>query len=236
MRVSEMHQGDYIIRTKELSWASVLSGAICYVEGVTKDALHIRLTDDCVPQNKVYAIPVNGGDDGYWHDVTSIVMAANSCIRPEEDEYQYDTVVSAAYRNSLGLDKVYSPLSYNDLEGKVCLIGQSTPNGVSFSKTGYYIVATDSDGYVTAYQGYCSPRDGRANASSKLVVLNLSASKRLFYDAEPILEACSNAYHEDMLLADKYVEVVRQKTSVRSTDAYVAGGMNSVLSELRLGV
>lgn len=232
MKYNQIHQGMYVVRTKELAWLRVLSGAICYVDGVAPNEIRVRVTDDCVPKGAVYYVPAQADDD-YWYDVSELVMAANSCITPASHTDAFSSAVAANYRNFLGLGDVISPLSLDQAEGRICMLGEQTNSGVVFAKTGFFVVAHDDSGYVIAYQGFCDFKEDDEPRVLNLKVLNLNGTKRAFYPARDIVSACTAAYEEDCEKADEYVRQIREDTIVSSADSALSA-RNSRVSDMKL--
>lgn len=229
MRYEELKKGMYVVRTRELSWARVLSGAICLVHGVEKDgSLHVQLTDDCVPKGGILAVGPQA-DDGAWYDVSMLVLDANSAIAPKSNKCAYKSAVECNYRNFLGL-KDLKPMTTEEAEGSICLIGERTKTGhVVFSKTGYYVISVDVNGYAIVYQGFCTYVDEYSSRKLQLRVMNLDGTDRAFYDASAIVDACHSAYEEDCKLASKYREVIRMEVASSSNE--FNGGSASASAE-----
>lgn len=227
MKYAEMYTGMYVVRTRDLSWARVLSGNICYVDGVTGEELHLHITEDCVPKGSALAVPKEA-DDGHWYDVSELVMQANSCITPSLSECVFTSAVAPNYRNFLGLGSQVPPYALEDSVGHICLIGEHVSNNVIFAKNGYFVVGCDSNGYVIVYQGYCDFLEDDEPRKLNLRVLNLRGTARDFYPAEPIVSACCAAYAEDCALADQYRQDIREDTIVSSTDSILSAGSSDI--------
>lgn len=217
MKYAEMTPGMYILRTKELSWARVLSGAIVYLCDVKDGNLILQFTEDCVPKGKKMSMGKEG-DDGNWHDITHLVMEANSAITPPSNVIAFKSSVASSYRNFLGLDKI--PVVEGDAAvGQIVLLGETGPQGVVFSKTGYYILAHD-DGWYIAYQGFCDYVPDGGEPDTTLRVLRLGKDRSL-YQAKPIIDACSKAYAEDVGLAEEYAEAIARETATEKEEPSV---------------
>lgn len=227
MRYTEIYAGMFIVRTKGLPWLRVLSGEICYVESTGDGEIHLRITQDCVPKGDIYSVP-SQADDGFWYDVSDLVLDANSCIAPSVDTLAFPAAVTANYRNFLGLGSVVSPLSNEDAVGKICMLGEATPAGVVFAKNGFYVISCDEEGYVIGYQGYCdycAPDDKRLLS---LRILNLNGTNRRFYPADSIVNACITAYNEDCELASTYEKQIGEDTIVSSAESSLAASHDGV--------
>lgn len=234
MRFSEMYPGMHIVRTRELSWARKLSGVVCLVKDAQPSKVCIQMTADCVPYGNVMAVPVEG-DDGYWYDVSELIMDANSAILPSSDVDAYSCSVEANYRNFVGCDKL-KPFVGNDAVGHVCLIGERQKTGrVVFSKTGYYVVGVDVNGYAAVFQGFCEYQEPTAPRKCTLRVLNLSNTERAFYPANFVIEACRAAFTEDCTLAQGYREDIRRSTASVGVDAGVDDILGPGVNRMELG-
>lgn len=218
MKFADMKSGMYLLRTKELSWARVLSGAIVYLCEVRDGNLILQFTEDCVPKGKKMSMGKEG-DDGCWYDATGLVMEANSAITPPSNVIAFKSSVASSYRNFLGLDKI--PVVEGEAaRGQICLLGETSPQGkVVFSKTGYYVLAYDNGWYI-AYQGFCDYVPDGGEPATTLRILRLGENRN-FYQAKPIIDACSAAYAEDIHLADKYSELIAKETSTEKEDPSV---------------
>lgn len=233
MKYSEMFSGAFVVRTRELRGAPQLSGEIIYILEVKADGIVAQLTKECAPVGNPFAIG-SAGDDGFWYDVTELVLEANHKIAPSMDEVAYQADVTVSYRNELGLDKVAQPLEPQQAEDTVCLIGNTKDGKTAFSKAGYYVVASDSKGYMIAYQGYCGVAGKPSNEAPKLVVLNLNGLPRKMYAAKPIVDACNQAYAEDVGQANYFTEQIIERTIASAGDSSLSRGKFSSVPELRL--
>lgn len=221
MKYSNMSSGMYIVRTKELPWLRVLSGVVCYVDSVDQGELHLHVTEDCVPKGNGYVVPVQA-DDGEWYDVSELMMDANSCIPPSTANAEFTSAVAMNYRNFLGLGDVVKPYSVDQAVGKICLLGESTPHGTIFGKTGFYVVSCDRNGYIAAYQGFSEYKDPGDQRALTLKILNLNGTKRAFYCAQAIVDECAAAYEADCNAADVYSQQIQEETIVSSTESSFA--------------
>lgn len=235
MRFNEMRPGDYVIRTRELPWARVLSGNICYVTGVYDDKLNIQLTEECLPNGKVFAVPTQA-DDGDWYKVNHLVLEANSCIYPETSECcSFNSHVAASYRNFLGFGEEHH-VPIRDAVGRICLLGEQKGDNTVFSKLGYFIAGFDNNGYVIAYRGFCTYVEAGAGASKiELCILNLNNTARGFYDAEAIVEACCKAYEDDMRTADKFTAIINEQSVSKSADTSIGSSIFNTVAYMDLG-
>lgn len=224
MKYCDMKPGMYIIRTRELPWAKILSGAICLVEQVDAGGnIVVRLTADCVPTDNAFSIP-NAADDGYWARVTDLVLEANSSIRPVNSECAFISPVASTYRNFLGLGSSVQPITPKEAVGQICLIGESKDGQPKFSRTGLYVIAVDDEDFTIAYQGYCDHQSNNENRKLNLRILNLRSSGREMYPAQPIVDSCAEAYKEDCELAAMYTRRIQEDTMASSTDSMFSGG------------
>lgn len=209
MKYSEMNPGMYVVRTKELSWARVLSGNICYITDVLNSTgeLVMQLTKDCVPCGKKFKVPKEG-DDGFWHDATALVFEANCAIQPPQTTCMYCSPVASNYRNYLGIQDI-TPTDGEDAQDRLCLLGEQTPTGILFAKTGYWVVA-HVDGYYIAYQGYCDYLEEGVKRETTLRVLRLSGDRH-FYPADEIVNRCSQAFQEDLERNNQYTRQIFER-------------------------
>ena len=219
MRYAELSPGTYVVRTRELSWARKLSGVICLVKAVKPDgSLHLQMTDDCAPVGGVLSVSKEA-DDGYWYDVSDLIAMANSVILPSIGECSYTSAVEANYRNFVVGSNV-TPLVGDEADGNICLIGERLKNGrVVYSKVGYFVVGSDVNGYVAAYQGFCEYCGPDSPRKLQLRILNLTNTERAFYPASVVVDACHAAYSEDCRLAEQYREEIRESIITSSTEA-----------------
>lgn len=224
MKYSDMSPGMFIVRTRSLPWLRVLSGEICYIEASNAEEIHVRVTRDCVPSGDVYAVPQQADDDG-WYDVSDLVLDANACIRPSGSDVKFPAPVAANYRNFLGLGNTVEPLSNREAIGRVCLLGEGNGASVAFAKSGVFVVSADDNGFVIGYQGYCEHSNSE-NVS--LRILNLTGTNRRFYPASDIVNACSVAYSEDCMLAEKYTRNLIDEAIISSSDSSIAASRSRV--------
>ena len=233
MKYQEMFDGAFVVRTRELHGASQLSGEIIYVRKASADSIVAQLTKECAPVGNPFVIG-DAGNDGFWYDVTELVLEANHKIAPGLDEIAYRSDVTVSYRNELGLDKTATPLEPQQAEDTVCLIGNTKDGKTAFSKAGYYIVASDARGYMIAYQGYCGVAGKPSNEAPKLVILNLNGLPRKMYAAKPIVDACNAAYSEDVGRATYYTGQIVERTIASAGDSNLSRGKYAGIQELRL--
>lgn len=211
MRYSEMMPGMHVVRTRELSWARTLSGVVCLVCNTQQGKIHIQMTKDCIPVGNVLAVPADA-DDGYWYDVSELIMDANSAILPASNADSYSCSVEANYRNFVGCDGL-KPFVGNEAVGQLCLIGERQKSGrVAFSKMGYYVVGVDVNGYAAVYQGFCEYLEPTVPRNLSLRILNLSNTERAFYPAAEVVNACHTAFAEDCNLATSFREEIKRST------------------------
>lgn len=233
MRYADINVGDYIIRTRPHGWAKVLSGVICYVVDIKDKCLKVQATEECMPVGTVYEIPKDG-DDGYWHDITSLARTANSCIAPDIRSCMHETTYSVNYKNYIDLSGI-EPLHGKDAIGSICLVGQPSTNKIALSREGYYVVDVDDIGYAVCYSGYCQTKDNRKLSSSKLVVLNMLSAGRTFYPAELIIDRCTKDYYDDLEVANKFTEKIKEKAVVAANEfGNTMNNLNRVANELVL--
>ena len=225
MRYNEMRPGTYVVRTRELDWAKVLTGAICFIKQVEHNGIQLQITEDCVPVGKTYAVP-NLGDDGMWHDVTELVLEANSAILPHTSSVAFTSPVAASYRNFLGLNNL-EMYEGEAAEGNICMLGEKNAQGnLIFSKTGYYVVAY-KDGYYIAYQGFCDYAGEGEQKKPTLRVLSLGGNRK-FYHAYDIVKACEVAFNEDVSLSEEYTRRVETATVAAASDPAMRNTLGGV--------
>lgn len=221
MKYSEMTTDMYVIRTKEISWAKVLSGRIWYVRDVKPKSIVLQATEDCVPKGEMFSLDLNG-DDGNWRDVTVLVLEANSAVLPPDNETTYSNDTASSYRNYLGLDNL-KPYVGAEAENKLCFLGEVGPDGtIKFSKQGYFVVAYDSGCYI-AYQGFCSfvAVDECRKISLGVYVL---PSNRAFYPAAEVISACEKAFSEDIAIMTHYTSNIMDSAVADASELSVFDG------------
>ncbi len=229
MKYSEMRPGFYVVRTRELSWARALSGAICHIASASPEQVILQLTEDCVPKGKKLSFGADA-NDGCWRNVTDLVLDANSVILPPDNMCSFNSPVSANYRNFLGLNRM-QPLDGDNAVGEICLLGEQSSNGLVFGKSGYF-VAAHSDGWYIAYQGFCDYTPEGEQRTHGLRVLMLGGNRK-FYPAKGIVDACSNAYMEDLQAATSYTQRISERTADTAVDSHPLSHLG--VSRLDLG-
>lgn len=229
MRYSEMTKGMYTVRTKELPWAKVLSGEICYVDSISNGELVVKLTDDCMPKKDGFALG-SEADDGNWYDVSRLVAAANTAITPEVNECAFSAAPAMNYRNFLGLNNL-SPLEGEAAIGHICLRGEPGKLGMTYDKTGYYVVGY-LDGFYIGYSGYCHYMGPDSERKLQLQILRMPGSRRL-YRAEEIVAACEKAYMEDLHTTEVYASNIVADVSASAAELAGSYGVGRI-KELNL--
>ena len=224
MRFSEMFSGMFVVRTRELLTAPQLSGEIIYIrDQSTPGKLVAELTRECAPVGNPFTID-STGDDGNWYDVTSLVLEANHKIAPSMSEVTYEDDVAVSYRNELDIVDSLTPLEPEDAEDCVCLIGALTDGRTLLSRGGYYVLASDKNGYMIAYQGYCGVAGKPSNEAPKLVIINLTGLPRKMYNARPVVAACNAAYLEDTSRADTFSRQIQERTVASAGESSLSRG------------
>ena len=214
MRYSEMNKGMYAVRTKELPWAKVLSGEICYVESVSPGEIIVKVTDDCIPRKDGFALGYEA-DDGNWYDVSRLVAAANSAITPEANTCAFSAAPAMNYRNFLGLNEL-CPLEGEEAIGTICLRGEPGKLGMAYDKVGYYIVGY-MDGFYIGYSGYCHYMGPDSERKLQLQILRMPGNRR-FYKAEEIVAACEASYKEDLKATEMYASSIIDDVSASASE------------------
>lgn len=213
MMLSSLDVGSFFVRIKEYMPFPDIEGKVIYLRGVSSDRVEISFTDDCKPMDKVYALPLDVNDNG-WYNVTPMIMMANMCILPKYDKCVFDNEVAMNYRNHL--DRIPKPVDESQASNGIYLLGSSNNRVISFSKQAYYIVSSDVQGYILAYSGFCQPLEEWEKPKLQQRVLRLVGTSRKLYPAEPIVNACNQAYHADFEQAMSYANTIRDTVAASS--------------------
>lgn len=205
----------FFVRIKELNIFPDVEGKVIYIREVTQAGFKLSLTDDCRPLEKVYQLPPEANDSG-WYDVTSLIMAANMLILPKYEKCVFDSQVAVEYRNVAveGLE----PLDEAAAVGQLCLLGAVNGRAISFMRQAYYVASVDDNGYILAYSGFCQPLDEWKKPVLKQKILRLVGTNRHLFPAKPIVDACNLAYHEDSDRASHYAAQIKEAAAASSTD------------------
>lgn len=210
--------GRFFVRIKELSVCPELEGKIVYIRNVTVDGVQLSLTDDCRPQSKTYQLPPESNDTG-WYDVTDLVMAANTVILPKYSKCCFVSEVAQSYRNYVECDIIV--LDEQQAIGHLCFIGTVTQRSATFSKQAYYIVASDKNGYILAYSGFCRAINEWEKPVFTQKILRLIGTPRKLYKAEPIVEAANVAFESDLASAEIFVQNIKETVAASSAESSV---------------
>lgn len=222
----------FFVRIKEYAPFPNIDGQIIYIREVSSEAVELSFTDDCKPVNKVIKLPANVNDNG-WYDVTSLIMKANMSILPKYSKCQFLSDVAASYRNHI--DGSLVKLSEEQAKGKICFIGTNNGRGVSLGKQGYFIIDTDSNGYMLAYSGFCGYLEFWEKPTIQQRVLRLTGSNRSLYSAKEIVDTCNQLYEEDLNKSDNYIGEFNNMSSASGSDSSAAREVfDTELYKLRL--
>lgn len=224
--------GNFFVRIKEYTPFPDIEGKVVFVRDVSTNGIQFSFTDDCKPSDKVYQLPPDANDNG-WYNVTPMIMTANMAILPKYDKCVFTNEVAMSYRNHL--DKIPSPVDESQASGGIYLLGSTSNRVVTFSKQAYYIVACDDQGYILAYSGFCQPLEEWEKPNLQQRVLRLVGTGRKLYPASAIVNACNTAYEEDFNQAQTFAHTITETASVCSTDTDIGNEVfSSGLSKLRL--
>lgn len=207
--------GRFCVRIKELPVFPELEGQIVYIRKCDSTGLQLSLSENCKPMERVYSLPVEAVDNG-WYDVTSLIMAANTVILPKYEKCVFTSEVASNYRNFLEI--AAQPVDEHRAAGSLCLLGTVSNRSVTYSKQAYYVVASDENGYILTYSGFCQPLESWEKPKIAQRILRLMGTSRRLFLAEPIVSACNRAYAEDFDLATNFAKVIREAVAAASTD------------------
>lgn len=214
----DISRGSYIYRTKNSEGLSGIWGSILVVEGFKGNSLIVRRTTNCAPKGDPIALPATL-DDGYWHDISTLVYQANSCVYPPTDRGTFLSNVAQSYRNFIDFSDL-PPMSLDEAIGQVCFIGAVKNGRMLLTRSACYVVDYDPSGWVAVYNGYGVTVQGNPEqVPPELTVYYFGMGDRNFYPASEIIDACNDAYEADINRATDFTYILEQRVITSSNDA-----------------
>lgn len=223
LKYNEISRGAFIYRTKNADALSGIWGRILCVEGHNENGIIVRKTSNCVAYDDPLVIP-NFFDDGCWYDVSTLVYQANAAVYPPTDKGTFLSSVAQNYRNFLNLDYM-QPMSLDEAIGRVCFIGAVKNGRLMFTRNACYVVDYDNNGWVAVYNGYAEPvGDNTEVIPPELCMYYFGGGTRRLYPADEIINACNDAYEEDIGRAADYSIKIKQSIVASSNEATAVRG------------
>lgn len=225
----------YFLRISKLPERPDLAGQVVYLRHVAQNGIVVSVTDDCRPSPNMIPLSV-ASNDGGWYDVTDLVLDANCAITPRCDMYAFTNETASQYRNHLEGNEALRLCDGEKAMGRLCFIGRKGGANIEFSRTAYFVVSVDKQGFYIVYSGFCEPKKSGKTREILQRVLRLEGTGQHFYEAEPIVSACNAAYKGDRALRDKYVAELNDRVAASSTDTTHAASKrdSALLSGLQL--
>lgn len=223
LRFNDMSRGTFIYRIRNAAALAGVWGKILCVEGFSADGLIVRKTNNCVAVDDPIVIPAQF-DDGNWYDVSTLVYQANAAVYPPTDRGTFLSGVAQNYRNFLNLDYI-QPMSLDEAIGHVCFIGAVKEGRLLFTRTACYVVDYDNSGWVAVYNGYGAPvGDNTEVVPPELCMYYFGGGTRQFYPADEIINACNDAFEEDVGRAADFSIKINQNIVASSNEATAVRG------------
>lgn len=226
----------YFLRIAKLPERPNIGGQVVYLRHVSQQGIVVSMTDDCRPAPNMIRLSPASNDNG-WYDVTELIMDANCAITPRYDMYSFVDETASQYRNHMEDSKLLHMCDGSQAMGQLCFIGRKNGEGFEFSRTAYFVVSVDDQGFYIVYSGFCEPRKSGRSHEILQRVLRLEGTGQHFYEAEPIVSACNAAYKGDCAMRDKYVANLKDRVAAASTStthAAAATRDSSLLTGMQL--